>query len=147
MALTSCDLVEETAVVRVYLTHCCAGKDPALRGTGKAVTPDKLYSEQPIHQFMDACKRCSVRWAIFSDLYGVWFSDITHEWYEKDPDTLTETEFETLRKNFDEQLSTFSEIRFYHPGDLHPFHRRLLRETTLAERISLFTDLSEIRSE
>ena len=131
--------------MRIYLTHCCAEKDPALKDTGKAVTPDKLYMATPIRRFMDECKRCNVRWAIFSDLYGVWFPQVTHEWYEKNPDTLTEAEFEALRKNFDEQLSTFSEIRFYHePGDLHPFHRRLLRETTLAEKVTLFTDLSEI---
>jgi hypothetical protein len=142
--LTSCNVLRQTAVVKIYLTHCCAEKDPALRGTGKAVTPDKLYTEVPIQRFMDACRRCDVRWAIFSDLYGVWFPGVTHEWYEKDPDTLTEAEFETLRKNFDEQLSTFSEIHFYHPGSLHPFHRRLLRETILAEKVSLFTDLREI---
>ena len=131
--------------MRIYLTYCSAQKDAALRGTGKAVTPDKLYTAAPIRRFMDRCKRGNVRWAIFSDLYGVWFPHIEHEWYEKDPDTLTEAEFETLRKNFDELLATFSEIHFYyHPGGLHPFHRRLLRETTLAEKVSLFTHLSEI---
>jgi len=69
--------------VRIYLTHRCAEKDPALRGTGEAVTPDKLYTDAPIQRFMAACKRCDVKWAIFSDLYGVWFPDVTHEWYEK----------------------------------------------------------------
>jgi hypothetical protein len=131
--------------MRVYLTPCCAQKDPALQGSGKAVTPDKLYMATPTRQFMETCMRCNVSWAIFSDLYGVWFSQVTHEWYEKNPDTLTEAEYETLRKNFDEQLSIFSDIRFYHqPGQLHPFHHRLLRETTLAEKVSLFTHLSEI---
>jgi len=67
--------------VRIYLTHCCAEKDPALRGTGEAVTPDKLYTDAPIQRFVAACKRCDVKWAIFSDLYGVWFPDVTHEWY------------------------------------------------------------------
>ena len=131
--------------MRIYLTPCCAQKDPALRGTGKAVSPDQLYTATPTRRFMDTCKRGNVRWAIFSDLYGVWFPHVEHEWYEKDPDTLTEAEFETLRNNFDEQLSTFSEIRFYcHPGRLHPFHRRLLSETTLAEKVRMITHLSEI---
>ena len=94
---------------------------------------------------MDRCKRGNVRWAIFSDLYGVWFPRVEHEWYEKDPDTLTEAEFETLRNNFDEQLSAFSEIRFYcQPRRLHPFHRLLLSETTLAEKVRMITHLSEI---
>jgi len=54
-----------------------------LRGErpGEAVTPDKLYTDAPIQRFMAACKRCDVKWAIFSDLYGVWFPDVTHEWY------------------------------------------------------------------
>lgn len=133
------------ASARIYLTPCCAQKDSDLRGTGKKVTPDHLYTAAPTRQFMETCKRGNVKWAIFSDLYGVYFSQDEHEWYEKNPDTLTEAEFETLRKNFNEQLSTFSEIRFYcQPGDLHPFHRRLLSETTLAERVKMITDLSEI---
>jgi hypothetical protein len=133
------------ASVRIYLTHCCAEKDPLLRGTGEAVTSDKLYTATPTRRFMDECKRRNVRWAILSDRYGVWFPGVKHEWYEKDPDTLTEAEFEALRKDFDEQLAAFGEICFYHePGSLHAFHRRLLRETTLAEKASLFTDLNEI---
>ena len=130
--------------MRIYLTHCCAEKDPALRGTGKAVTPDHLYTATQTLEFMDWCKRGNFRWAIFSDLYGVWFSQVEHEWYEKDPSTLTEAEFQALRSNFDEQLATFSEIRFYYPDSLHPFHRRLLGETTLAEKVKIITHLSEI---
>lgn len=131
--------------MRIYLSPCCAEKEPALKGTGKAVTPDKLYTGTTVRRFMDECQRCNVRWAIFSDLYGVWFPQVPHQWYEKDPDMLTEAEFEALRKNFDEQLSTFSDIRFYNAsGDLHPFHRRLLLETTLAEKVTLFTHLSEV---
>ena len=28
--------------------------------------------------------------------YGVWFLQVRHEWYEKDPDTVTEAEFANL---------------------------------------------------
>jgi hypothetical protein len=93
---------------------------------------------------MDKCKSSEVTWAIFSDLYGVWFSPVEHEWYEKNPDTLTEAEYETLRSNFDEQLATFSKIFFYYPDEVHPFHRRLLDETALADRVKMITQLSEI---
>lgn len=41
-----------------------------------------------------------VEWAIFSDLYGVWFPDVEYEWYEKDPGTATEEEFSKLLEGF-----------------------------------------------
>ena len=72
-------------------------------------------------------------------------TDASATLYRLDPDTLTEAEFETLLNNFDGQLSIFSEIRFYcHPAHLHPFHRRLLSDTTLAEKVGMITHLSEI---
>ena len=59
--------------LRVYLTHCSAKKDDALKNTSKKVTPDKFYTASPTRRFMNKCKEKSVDWAIFSDLYGVWF--------------------------------------------------------------------------
>jgi len=46
----------------------------------------------------------------FSDRYGVWFPQVRHEWYEKDPDTVTESEFSALLRDFDEKLAGYSEI-------------------------------------
>ena len=40
-----------------------------------------------------------VRWAIFSDQYRVWFPDVEHEWYEKDPDSVADSEFEHLLRD------------------------------------------------
>ena len=37
-----------------------------------------------------------VNWAIFSDKYGVWFSNGLHEWYEKNPNKITEEEFNQI---------------------------------------------------
>jgi len=34
---------------------------------------------------MNRCKEKRVEWAIFSNLYGVWFPNVEHEWYEKNP--------------------------------------------------------------
>ena len=45
---------------------------------------------------MNKCKEKKVEWAIFSDLYGIWFPSIKHEWYEKPPNTVTEEEFKKL---------------------------------------------------
>ena len=37
-----------------------------------------------------------VKWAIFSDYYGIWFADEKHQWYEKNPDTVTNEEYKKL---------------------------------------------------
>lgn len=84
-------------------------------------------------------------WAIFSDLYGVWFPHAEHEWYEKDPNTVTEEEFKRLLEDFDEKLVNYDEIWFYYnPGRFHPLYQRLLRETKLKDRVKLFTHIREI---
>jgi hypothetical protein len=48
-------------------------------------TPDKLYTAIPTQRSISKCKNKEVNGAIFYDKYGVWFSDINHEWYEKIP--------------------------------------------------------------
>lgn len=94
---------------------------------------------------MSTCKAKSVEWAIFSDLSGVWFPHLKHQWYEKDPRKVTEIEFSVLLKDFDEKLSPYSEIAFYHhPKRFHPLYLRLLRETKLAARVKKIKHLSEI---
>jgi hypothetical protein len=95
---------------------------------------------------MNMCKKMGVRWAILSDLYGVWFSDEKHRWYEKSPYDVTEAEFQALLKNFDYRLSRFNEIRFYRPSPVlfHGLYRRLLRETKLRDRIKVISSIHEI---
>jgi hypothetical protein len=86
-----------------------------------------------------------VRWAIFSDQYGVWFPEIGHEWYEKDPNTVTAGQFAELLMDFDEKLSSFSELCFYYnPGRFHPLYKRLLDESSRADSIKRITHLWEI---
>src|SRR6266567_8832501 len=87
---------------RIYFTHCSAKK---AKSTTAAVLPEALYTAKPTQRFIQRCKVMHVRWAIFSDLYGVWFPDINHEWYEKDPDIVTELEFSVLLRDFDAKLS------------------------------------------
>jgi len=131
--------------MKIYITHCSAKKDNSLRNTGKKVTPDRLYRAKPTQRFMNKCKERQVEWAIFSDLYGVWFPNVEHEWYEKDPDDVTEQEFENLSNDFDKKLQRFDEIWFYYnPGRFHPLYKRLLQETKLRNKVKLFTHIREI---
>jgi hypothetical protein len=133
---------------RVYVTHCAAKKDEALKGTGRRVSPDLLYTARPTQRFMRRCKEQGVRWAIFSDYYGVWFSDEQREWYGDDvgdPDRVTEPKFRELVKNFDARLAKWDEIYFYHnPGRFHRLYGCLLEETTLRDRIVRITHLWDI---
>jgi hypothetical protein len=94
---------------------------------------------------MNECKNKGVNWAIFSDKYGVWFSNIQHEWYEKNPNKITEAEFNQLVSKFNKSLGQFGEIWFYHnPGRFHRLYRKLLKKTELKNKIKLFTHLDEV---
>ena len=88
----------------IYVTHCSHKKDERYKATGEQVSPDQLYIATPTRGFMVRCKARGVRWAIFSDLYGVWFPEIRHEWYEKDSETVTNGEFLALVRDFDEKF-------------------------------------------
>jgi hypothetical protein len=130
---------------KIYITHCSAKKDAALKQSMTKVTPDKLYTATPTQRFINKCKNKGVSWAIFSDKYGVWFSGSMHEWYEKDPNKVTETEFNQLVSEFNKSLSQFDEIWFYHnPGRFHRLYRKLLKKSELKNKIKLFSHLDEI---
>ena len=130
---------------RVYITHCCRKKDEQYRETGEFVSPDLLYTSTATQRFMTQCKARGVRWTIFSDLYGVWFPEVRHKWYEKDPNTVDEVEFLALLRDFDEKLTAFSEILFYHnPGRFHLMYVRLLDQSQLRDRIHKIRHLWEI---
>lgn len=130
---------------RIYLTHCSRTKSEMYQGTKEAVTPDRLYTSRHIQAFMRRCKATGVDWAIFSDLYGVWFPEETHQWYEKNPSTVSEAEFSLLLADFDEKLDRYAEIIFYHnPGRFHSLYARLLTSSSLATRIRKITHWWEI---
>ncbi|MCW4046861.1 MAG: hypothetical protein NWE99_04785 [Candidatus Bathyarchaeota archaeon] len=131
--------------MRIYITHCCAKKDDTLKNSGKKVTPDELYTATPTKRFMEECKRKKVKWAIFSDKYGVWFPEEKHEWYEKDPDAVTPEEYKHLIENFEQKLGKYDEIWFYYnPGRFHPLYGKLLKEVKIKDKITLFTHKSQI---
>ncbi len=129
----------------IYITHCSAKKDDSRRNTEEKVPPSELYTATPTKRFMQRCEQEGVAWAILSDRHGVWFPNERHKWYEKAPDSVTEIEFGALIVDFEGELATYDPICFYHnPGRFHPLYRRLIRENRLADRVILFSHLSEI---
>jgi hypothetical protein len=131
--------------MRIYITHCSKRKDSSLRASGKKVTPNKLYTAPLTQDFMRKCIEEKVHWAIFSDLYGIWYPDIEHGWYEKDPDTITDQEFANLVSDFNQKLQHYDEVWFfYDPDRFHPIYEKLLQQTNLKERIKMFSDLNMI---
>jgi len=100
--------------LRIYATHCSAKKNNSLKDSGEKVAPDELYTSRRIQRFMGVCKSKRANWAIFSDLYGVWFPTVEHRWYEKPPSSVTEKEFIGLLSDFDKQLRSYDEIWFYY---------------------------------
>jgi len=131
--------------MRIYVTHCSAKKNNSLKNSNRKVVPDELYMAKPTQRFINECKDRMVKWAIFSDKYDIWFPNEKHEWYEKDPDTVTEQEFKNLLRNFEEKLAVYDEIWFYYnPGRFHPLYERILREAKVRAKIVLFTHKDEI---
>ena len=131
--------------MRIYLTHCTGIKDDSLQFTGQSVGPDKLYTSIPIQRFINRCQEKKVQWAIFSDLYGIWFPQQTHPWYDKHPDTVTKNELDKLVSNFDADLKDFSEIWFYNnPSWFHRLYKTLVKRSSLSVRITLFSSLKNI---
>lgn len=131
--------------MKIFITHCSFTKDDSLKNINQKVTPDKLYTAKTIQRFIKKCKENMVDWAIFSDLYGIWFPWIEHEWYNKSPDDVSDDEFFRLLSNFDEKLQKYDEIYFYHnPGRFHSFYGRLIKNSTLSNRIKMISHLSEI---
>jgi hypothetical protein len=71
--------------------------------------------------------------------------DVEHEWYEKDPDNISEKEFKELVNDLDQKLKKYDEILFYYnPGRFHPLYKRILNETKLKKKVKLFTHIKEI---
>lgn len=129
------------------MTHCSAKKNEELKDSHVTVTPDKLYTATSIRRFMNRCKYEKIKWAIFSDKYGIWFSHVQHPWYEKNPNKVTEEEFGELVKDFDKSLRQFDEIYFYYnPGRFHKLYKRLLEVSELRSKIKLITHINEINA-
>lgn len=131
---------------KIYFTHCSAKKDTSLRDSQKKVKPIHLYTATPTQRFMKRCQSVGVDWAIFSDKYGIWFPNIKHKWYEKNPKRVSDEEFERLLKNFDNSLRKFDKICFYYnPGRYSPLYEKLVNSSSLKKRILPITHLDDIK--
>lgn len=120
----------------IYFTFCSAEKDDSLQGTDREVSPDVLYTSKRVQSFIIRCKRRNVRWAIFSDEYGIWFPEVKHKWYETSPDDAA-PRFSQLLADFDEKLKSFDEIHFCPgTGRIHHLYRSLIRQSTLKHKIT-----------
>lgn len=125
-----------TDETRVYFTFCSAQKDDSLRDSDEEVTSEVLYTSKRLQSFVSTCKQKNVRWAIFSDEYGIWFPEVKHRWYDTSPDDAV-VRFKELLTDFDQKLATFAQICFC-PGTsrIHRLYRRLIRESGLRDRIT-----------
>jgi len=113
------------------MTHCTYKKNSSLKRTTRKVPPEKLYTGKRIHWFIDRCEAKKVKWAIFSDLYGVWFPEEKHPYYEKHPNKVTDEEFSRLVNESARKLRRFDKVYFYGNHKSHYFHglyKRLIRE-------------------
>jgi len=129
----------------IFITHCSGTKDDSLKDTGKSVTPDVLYTSRRIKSFIKRCMESRVKWAIFSDYYGIWFADEKHQWYEKHPDTVTNEEYKKLLNSLDSKLKIFDTICFYYnPARFHRLYKKLLEDTALRDRIIKFSHVNDI---
>jgi len=126
----------------LYLTHCSKEKEPTLKGTDIAVTPDKLYTNSGIQKFMERCQEKNVSWAVLSDRYGVYLSSDCHVWYEKHPDTVTPQEEEIIIEDFNTKLDSYDEIYFIvRPESFHPFYERILKKTMFVGKVKTFENI------
>jgi len=134
--------------MKIYVTHCTGIKDDSYRFSNAPLYPEQLYRSTPTQRFIARCKKAEVKWAIFSDKYGLWFPEIKKRWYDKHPDTVTEKQFAELLFGFDENLKDFSEIWFYNnPSWFHPLYQRIIAKSTLSLRINKFSHLKEISND
>jgi len=138
-------MLEGVILKRIYVTHCSAKKDMSIHVYSEKVRSDKLYTATPTQRFMKRCKDKNVDWAIFSDKYGIWFPHEKHGWYEKDPNTVTREEFNSLIEDFENKLENYDEIYFYHnPGRFHRLYKKLLGTVKIQDKITLISHLNDI---
>jgi hypothetical protein len=97
----------------LYITHCTNKKNPCLKDTGEKVPPDKLYIGDKITGFINRCNNQNVEWAIFSDLYGIWFPHERHKYYDKHPNEVSDEEFNKLLDDSEKKLKKYGRVYFY----------------------------------
>ena len=129
---------------RIYITHCSRKKDDSLKNSNARVTPDKLYTARFVKYFIRRCKLRNVKWAIFSDQFGVVFPTDKIPWYDKSPDSVTEEDREALFRDTLNKIKGY-QVWFYRLFHFHHFYRDLLDDLKKAGiDINIFWHLDEI---
>lgn len=124
----------------LYITYCSKEKYDVLYN--QLVTPAELYSSLRVQTFIEFCNRKNLQWAIFSDLYGLIFSFEKIQWYDKSPDSISNTEYEQLLKLTIKKLVSYKHIVFYYaPESLHPLYKRLISDLKKYKKIVLLERL------
>jgi hypothetical protein len=133
--------------MKLYITHCTSEKDSLYKENNEKVAPELLYVGKRIQRFINNCKKKNVKWAIFSDYYGVWFPDEKHEWYEKHPKCVTPSDFESLISSSKKKLENY-EVYFhgnYKSHYFHPLYKKLVdRLSKEGINIKLISKFEEI---
>lgn len=136
--------------MKLYVTYCSGQKDESLISSGEKVFPDRLYTSPRIQEFIQTCREKSAYWAIFSDKYGIWFPNETHEWYDKHPDEIMDAEFGRLILQSVKKLKNY-DVFFYGNTEDPKFHPRYIQLIDhLRARcipVTIFSDLSLIQQE
>lgn len=133
--------------MKIYITHCTSIKDNRYKGTNEKVSPDVLYIGKKIQRFISNCMKKNLKWAIFSDYYGVWFPYEKHEWYEKHPNLVTDSEFEQLVSSTKKKLKNYGVYFYgnYKSHYFHPLYRKLVdRLSKEGINIKLISKFEEI---
>jgi len=131
----------------LFFTHCCAKKDNRLKQSKKTVSPAQLYQALPTQRFIKRCAETGVEWAIFSDKYGFVFPNDRVQWYEKHPNTLTQSD---KRKLFEDALLVLRQYDlvyfYYNPGRIHPIYQELVNDIrSKGKNVREITHLDDIR--
>jgi len=104
--------------------------------------PSELYNSPRVQKFIIYCKQYNYTWAIFSDCYGLVFSNEKIRWYDKSPDCVTNREYESLLYMTLKKLTDYDVIFFYYNLDTyHLLYENLINDLKRFKNIVLLDKL------
>lgn len=126
----------------IFCTYCSRRKNSLAKITGTKVSPRELYTSPRVLAFIDYCEFRHFEWAIFSDLYGVVFRDDKLQWYDKNPDDVSNKDFVELLEQTIQRLKPYKMIKFYYEeSTFHPLYRKLIDDLSNNYQVELLNIL------
>jgi len=110
--------------VHLYMTYCCRQKHFSILPQ----TPEKLYISKRIKQFFDFVKANNLPFAVFSDKYGVVFSNEKIMWYDVPPGKVRNRTKLFTRALTELRRRGISKICFWAPAPLEPLYKEFIKE-------------------